>query len=57
MNEPNACRENVDLVREIVGEFRVGPDPHEPRVLDRGKHRFEVVPADNDSPLSDLDAT
>ena len=56
MNEPNAGRENVDLVRGIVGEFRVNPDPHEPRVLDRGKHRFEVVPTDDNLPLTNLDA-
>jgi hypothetical protein len=52
MDEPDARCENVDLVRGIIGEFRVGPDPREPRVLDRGKHRFEVVPADDNLPLT-----
>lgn len=56
MNESDADRENVGLVRRIVLIVRIRSDAREPTGLNRSEEWFEIVTAEDDLPVPDLDA-
>lgn len=56
VDKSDSSRENVGLVRRVVRKLRVGANAQEFCCVDGAEQRFEIVTADDDLSLADLDA-